>query len=538
MGSLTDETTFIHPYPRRLVMKIVFTSAAVLSLLLITATGYGQATGDYRSNGTGGGNWTATSTWQTYNGSAWVAASAAPTGSEFITVQGTDSVYIDAATSITGTLRNQNLLGGTDNLTIADGGTYQHDLDEGSIPVATWETGSTLLLTGTVATAPDNRNQSFYNVTFDTPGLLSNLNMAWDSITIGGDINVVNTSSARWYMTSASAGDSSLVTIMGDVIVSNGNFSVNGTGNANTRFVVHHYGNIVVTGGNLSVSRGSQGSGTGSTRWYIHEGNFTMQNATTQNSNPTNAWFVFDKAGTQTMTLGAGNTLTALPVEVMSGTTLDMGQSELRGSGLFVLNAGATLATAHEGGMDSTLSVTGNVTLDSAANFTFNGNVAQVTGMSMPTTVNDLVINNSAGVALSQPTTINGVLRLVAGVFDNTIPFTLGPSGSISFEGGSLLIPTSVDEENTIPTEFFVRQNYPNPFNPTTTIRFGLPASAHVTITVYNLLGQEVARILEGRRDAGTYEVPFEASRLGSGVYLYRVQADRAVSVKRMILLK
>ena len=519
-------------------MKPVRTLMVVIGLLCVSsATLFAQATGDYRSAATG--DWGTAATWQRYNGSSWVAAPAPPTGAETITIQAADSVNINVAVSITDTLRNQGRLAGGVNLTIADGGTFQHDRDAGSLPLATWSTGSTLLMTGVTATTPDNRNQNFHHVTFNTPGLGANLNMGWDSVTIGGNITVINSGASRWQMTAPAAGDSSLITLMGDVIVTGGQFSSNGSGNANTRITIHQYGNVLVTGGNFSVSRGSQGSGTGSTRWYLHDGNFSMSGATTQNSNAANAWFIFDKAGTQSLTLGAGNTLTALPLVVNSGTTLDMGQSELFGSGRFILNAGATLATGNDGGLDSAVRVTGTVTLDTSASFTFNGSVAQITGVAMPAKVNNLVINNAAGVTLSQPTTINGVLRLQAGVFDNTIPFTLGPGGSVSMEGGSLLHPLSVELiDETVPGSFSVAQNYPNPFNPSTTIRFGLPQKSRVSITIFNLLGQVVATPFEGTRDAGVHELQFDASRLSSGVYLYRVKADDAVQVNRMILLK
>jgi hypothetical protein len=368
--------------------------------------------------------------------------------------------------------------------------------------------------------------------------------------TIGGDIRVINTGSARWYLTTALATDTAIVTIMGDVIVDAGQFSAQGTGNAQTVFEVHHYGNIVVTGGNFSVARGSQGSGSGSTRWYLHEGNFSMAGATTQNSNPSNAWFVFDQQGTQTLTLGAGNTLTALPIVVSSGTTLDMGSSILAGSGLFTLKEGATLMTALAGGVAEIFStVTGAVTLADGSSYGFNGTTAQVTSARMPTTVTDLIINNPAGVTLSQATTINGVLRLKAGVFDNTIPFTLGPNGSISYEGGSLKFTVAVESrERNIPESFFIEQNYPNPFwsgatsrftrNPSTTIRFGLPSASHVTVEVFNMLGQKVATLFDGRKDAGVYDLQFDAVNLSFGVYLYRIQAGEVVSIKRMVLGK
>lgn len=519
-------------------MKSVTTILAIGAMLLaISGIAVAQTAGDYASNGTGGGSWNSTATWLVFNGSSWNPAGAPPTGSEFITIQIGDSVYVDAPVSIAGTLKNQAKLGGATNLTITGTGTFQHDQDGGSLPRATWSAGSTLLMTGNTGVNSDNRNQSFHNVSFDTPGLLSNLNMGWDSVTIGGDIHVINTGSARWQMTAPVAGDSSIFSIMGDIIVTGGAFSTNGTSNANTKIVLHHYGNIVVTGGNLSVSRGSQGSGSGSTRWYLHNGDFSMSGATTQNSNPTNAWFVFDKAGTQTLTLGAGNTLTSLPIEVSGATTLDMGASKLRGSGIFRMLSGATLVTATEGGLDSAVNVTGNVTLPPDANFTFNGTAAQVTGVLMPTTVADLTIDNPAGVTLTQFTTINDTLHLKAGLFNANVGFTLGPGGFISHEGGTI---TAVESPGSpvLPQSFFVDQNYPNPFNPSTVIRYGLPAASTVTVTVFDVLGREIATLFEGRQDAGLHEVTWDAAQLGSGIYLCRVQAGTSVIVKSMMLVK
>jgi hypothetical protein len=337
-------------------------------------------------------------------------------------------------------------------------------------------------------------------------------------------------------MTAPAGGDSSLITILGDIIVTGGAFSSNGTSNANTKITVHQYGDIVVTGGNLSVSRGSQGSGTGSTRWHLHQGNFSMTNGTTQNSNPTNAWFVFDKPGEQLLTLGAGNTLTALPIVVSNGTTLNGGTSEIRGSGLFTLNAGATLATANEGGVDSAVSITGTLNLSSDANYTFNGTVDQVTGLSMPATVADITISNPTRVRLSQHTTINDTLHLRAGMFDVGAGFTLGPNGVVSNEGGTLV---SVEETpGEVPPSFFVDQNYPNPFNPTTTIRFGLPEASVVSVKIFNILGQEVEHLFGGQLGAGTYHVEIDAARLVSGVYFCRVEAGSNVDVKRLSLVK
>jgi hypothetical protein len=327
---------------------------------------------------------------------------------------------------------------------------------------------------------------------------------------------------------------------MGDLIVDGGSFETQGTGNALTVFEVHHYGDVNVTGGTFAVSRGSQGDGSGSTRWYMHEGDFSISNAATRNSNPTNAWFVFDKDTLQTITLENVNFSNGgFPVKIASGTIVDLGMSEIEGSGLFALNTGATLITANEGGLDSTLKTEGDIVLSDSASYMFNGTTKQVTGFKMPTTVMGLAINNEAGVVLSQETLINGVLRLMAGEFDNTISFTLGENGSISYEGGSLKILDAVEEKlDNIPKVFALYQNFPNPFNPVTTIRYDIPKQSHVTITVYDLLGREVTQLVNKDHAAGAYSIMWTAKDFASGVYLYRIAAGDFVSVRKLVLMK
>ncbi|RIK71194.1 hypothetical protein DCC62_22090, partial [candidate division KSB1 bacterium] len=86
--------------------------------------------------------------------------------------------------------------------------------------------------------------------------------------------------------------------------------------------------------------------------------------------------------------------------------------------------------------------------------------------------------------------------------------------------------PTSIDvEPSELPTQIGLMQNYPNPFNPSTTIEFSLPQSGYVTLKVYNLLGKEVATLLEGNKPAGRHTVSFDASALTSGLYYYTLTA-------------
>ncbi|MBK9098051.1 MAG: T9SS type A sorting domain-containing protein [bacterium] len=103
---------------------------------------------------------------------------------------------------------------------------------------------------------------------------------------------------------------------------------------------------------------------------------------------------------------------------------------------------------------------------------------------------------------------------------------------------GSFSYSNVIEVEVTAPSTFSLEQNYPNPFNPSTTIRFSIPVETDVRLNVYNTLGQEVAEILNGRLKEGYHEVDFDAVSLTSGIYFYRLEADKFVDVKKMIIIK
>ncbi|HUI65798.1 MAG TPA: T9SS type A sorting domain-containing protein [Bacteroidota bacterium] len=113
-------------------------------------------------------------------------------------------------------------------------------------------------------------------------------------------------------------------------------------------------------------------------------------------------------------------------------------------------------------------------------------------------------------------------------------------SNGLNREFYSVVLPgtTGVVNETRMPSVLAMAQNYPNPFNPSTTIKFELPRTSQVNLTVFDILGREVSVLVNDKRDAGVYEVKFDGSGLASGVYFYRIQAGTSVQTKMLLLLR
>ncbi|PJB02148.1 MAG: hypothetical protein CO127_00675, partial [Ignavibacteria bacterium CG_4_9_14_3_um_filter_36_18] len=138
----------------------------------------------------------------------------------------------------------------------------------------------------------------------------------------------------------------------------------------------------------------------------------------------------------------------------------------------------------------------------------------------------------------------------------NTSLLALAVSGANLFagtyRGGAWRRPlsemiTSVEQLSSgLPVHFLLQQNYPNPFNPSTTISYQIPEASNVTLIVYDILGKEIAKLVNGEKDAGTYDAQFSTSnfQLPSGIYFYRLEARSKVSskhyteVRKMALLR
>lgn len=118
-----------------------------------------------------------------------------------------------------------------------------------------------------------------------------------------------------------------------------------------------------------------------------------------------------------------------------------------------------------------------------------------------------------------------------------TIAKKYDDEAQILFDNNLPLI-TDVDDNNPIINSFSLEQNYPNPFNPTTRIKYSIPEKDFVSIKIYDVLGKEVTSLINTIKDAGSYEVEFDAKNLASGIYLYTIRAGNFTSTKKMILLK
>ncbi len=95
-----------------------------------------------------------------------------------------------------------------------------------------------------------------------------------------------------------------------------------------------------------------------------------------------------------------------------------------------------------------------------------------------------------------------------------------------------------VEDQSVLPTRYELSQNYPNPFNPTTVINYSVMNKGNVSLKVFNILGQEVATLINKEHAPGVYQVNFDASTLSTGMYIYQIQAGSFVTSKKMLLIK
>jgi len=439
-----------------------FNGATNFTNYLTTAPATGDqrslSSGDYRSKTTG--TWGSSSSWERWNGTSWVAASNSPTSSSgVITVRnghtltvasnvtvdqlmvetggiitinssrtltindGTASVDAEISGTVNingtlggssspsvlingGTIKNSSSITGMGTLSFSSGSSYEHTRNGGTIPTATWEDGATCSITGITDSAPSGVGQSFYNLIWNSASQTSGLSLAGALVTVRGNLSITSTGSGNLQLANNAT---ATLDVTGNYTQTGGTFILCNTSGTITLNI----------GGNFNMSGGTLQRGSGSGNIY------------------------FDGTSIQSFTKSGGTISGAINFNVKTGAILDFGTSVLNGSsGTFTLSNGAGLITANTAGITSTdatgsVQVTGTRTYNTGANYTYNGSSSQATGNGLPSSVNDLTINNSAGVNLSSSCTVEGTLTLASGVF-NMGTTTLTLESDISKTGGTL----------------------------------------------------------------------------------------------------
>jgi len=111
-------------------------------------------------------------------------------------------------------------------------------------------------------------------------------------------------------------------------------------------------------------------------------------------------------------------------------------------------------------------------------------------------------------------------------------------TGNSDYSNEACVTISDVKQLSFMPDDYFLSQNYPNPFNPSTKITFGIPSLDHVSIIVFDPIGNIVNELTSQYYSAGTYELVFEAGDLPSGIYFYTIKTSKFIETKKMLLLK
>jgi hypothetical protein len=185
------------------------------------------------------------------------------------------------------------------------------------------------------------------------------------------------------------------------------------------------------------------------------------------------------------------------------------------------------------------------VSRDSCNSWTQTSTVAGVCGLALPN--GDMLVGTAdSGIAVFDHSGVglgffnDGLTRLNLHTLtlDNTSYVYAGTDSGVWRRPLSEMITSVEPTSNELPSSFSLYQNYPNPFNPSTTIMYQLPNQSHVTLKVFDVLGREVATLVNQMESPGYKQVTFNANAFPTGIYTYRLTAGSFVQTKKMILIK
>jgi hypothetical protein len=435
-------------------------SGVFVLLLSFSNYSYAQITGDYKSNGTGGGNWNVTTSWLTYNGSSYVVAATAPsTAGNNIIIQGGDAVTITSAETLGANITVSGTLTLSGTLVC---GIY-NVLGAGSFVLnggATLSIGSTTGISLSGATGNIQTTTRTFNTAANYVYTSSAAQVTGNGLPAGITATVTDNNTNT--VSGLTLSQSLTVTNPGSFVVSTG-----GILNCPNLVYITGSGNFTLNSGATffigSIAGISTTAATGSiqitgVKTFNAAANYTYYGTLAQvtgNALPATLTGIINFTNTS----GSGSLLTNSTVINSPGIVTVIGALAcatsiiISGTGTFTLNAGGFLLTANAAGISATGASgsiqTSVINYNTNGNYIYYGSVAQVTGTGLPATLVSLNINNSSvgGVSLTNNTTMNGVLTLTNGIFclngnTFTIPSgrTIGrQSGSLSLCGGSLV---------------------------------------------------------------------------------------------------
>ena len=408
--------------------------------------------------------------------------------------EGTIFDATNSNTTVTGSIINDGTNGGTvgiitstaSNLTFSSGGTYEHALNGGNIPTATWDVNSNCLITGVTNTLATDVSQSFGNFTWNNTNQTSSLSYATALTTINGNLTIISTGSGALNL--MLSGPSSYTTnVGGNFTQSGGTFRLVGPGSGAGNMTLNVSGNFNLTGGTFDIQGDPTYAGTGVVNL---SGNFSMSGSgilTESGIGTAN----YNFAGTSMQTFTSGGTISnTVNFTVNNNAYLQMADetTTVNGGGTFNLASGGTLGIKSNNGITNSgatgnIRVTGTRTYNNAANYIYNNSAAQVTGNGL-TTSRNLTIDNSSsqGVTLSNATTVTNTFTLTSGKVNTTSGTLLSitNTSSTAIVGGSASSFIDGPVSWTLPTNLSSPTSYLYPvgkgttylpftlFNPTT----------------------------------------------------------------------
>jgi hypothetical protein len=210
----------------------------------------------------------------------------------------------------------------------------------------------------------------------------------------------------------------------------------------------------------------------------------------------------------------------AVVVSVTGPTTLTSGQT-----GTYTLSVTRSSGTFSTGGIDIAVS-SGTLGIGTSTGIKISSGEVVHSSKFTGTTTKTFTY--------TAPNTAGTVTMAVTGAAGTNPPtWNHGTSLTITINPATGIIKTG-----ELVTNYNLAQNFPNPFNPVTKINYSIPKSSNVTLYIYDILGQKVASLVNEKQESGSYSVEFDASKLTSGVYYYKIEAGEYTSVKKMTLVK